>query len=473
MVFSSLLFLFRFLPLVFLLYYLTPRRGRNVVLFLFSLFFYAWGEPKYVFLMLFSITMDYTVGRLIDKAKREGKPEKAKGSLLFSVFMNLGILGFFKYADFIIGSINAVSGLDLPLLNIPLPIGISFFTFQTMSYTIDVYRGNTEVQKNWISYGTYVSMFPQLIAGPIVQYKTIARQMKKRRENLDDFTEGIHRFVVGVGKKVLLANNIGLLWDAAAALPVAELPVATAWLGALAYTFQIYFDFSGYSDMAIGLGKMFGFHFLENFNYPYISRSITEFWRRWHISLSSWFREYVYIPLGGNRKGLLKQVRNIFVVWMLTGIWHGAHWNYVLWGVYYGVLLILEKFVLKRFLDKLPGWIQNLYTMFFVVISWVIFKCEDLSYCLSYLKAMFGGFSAGLFNTESLYLLKNYGILLVILILGSTRLPKFFGEKMEKRFGENGGVMTGARMIFYLGILLLSVAYLVDATYNPFLYFRF
>ena len=343
MVFSSLLFLFRFLPLVFLLYYLTPRRGRNVVLFLFSLFFYAWGEPKYVFLMLFSITMDYTVGRLIDKAKREGKPEKAKGSLLFSVFMNLGILGFFKYADFIIGSINAVSGLNLPLLNIPLPIGISFFTFQTMSYTIDVYRGNTEVQKNWISYGTYVSMFPQLIAGPIVQYKTIARQMKERRENLDDCTEGIHRFVVGVGKKVLLANNIGLLWDAAAALPVAELPVATAWLGALAYTFQIYFDFSGYSDMAIGLGKMFGFHFLENFNYPYISRSITEFWRRWHISLSSWFREYVYIPLGGNRKGLLKQVRNIFVVWMLTGIWHGAHWNYVLWGVYYGVLLILEN----------------------------------------------------------------------------------------------------------------------------------
>ena len=421
--------------------------------------------------MLFSITMDYTVGRLIDKAKREGKPEKAKGSLLFSVFMNLGILGFFKYADFIIGSINAVSGLNLPLLNIPLPIGISFFTFQTMSYTIDVYRGNTEVQKNWISYGTYVSMFPQLIAGPIVQYKTIARQMKERRK------------ISMISRKVSTA----LLWAWAKSpagkqyrpsLGCGSVPsrgrasVATAWLVRWPTPSRYTFDFSGYSDMAIGLGKMFGFHFLENFNYPYISRSITEFWRRWHISLSSWFREYVYIPLGGNRKGLLKQVRNIFVVWMLTGIWHGAHWNYVLWGVYYGVLLILEKFVLKRFLDKLPSWIQNLYTMFFVVISWVIFKCEDLSYCLSYLKAMFGGFSAGLFNTESFLSSEKLRYSAGDSDSGLHQAAEVFGEN-GKRFGENGGVMTGARMIFYLGILLLSVAYLVDATYNPFLYFRF
>lgn len=473
MVFSSLLFLFRFLPLVLLLYYIAPRRVRNVVLFLFSLFFYAWGEPKYVFLMLFSITMDYTVGRLIDKAKREGKMKRARGFLLFSVCMNLGILGFFKYADFVIDTINALTGMELPLLGIPLPIGISFFTFQTMSYTIDVYRGATEVQTNWVNYGTYVSMFPQLIAGPIVQYKTIAEQMRDRRENADDFVLGIHRFVIGVGKKVLLANNIGLLWDSIEALPIGEVPVATAWLGALAFTFQIYFDFSGYSDMAIGLGKMFGFHFLENFDYPYVSKSVTEFWRRWHISLSSWFREYVYIPLGGNRKGTWKQVRNIFVVWMLTGIWHGAHWNYVLWGVYYGILLIVEKFLLKPLLIRLPGWVQNLYTMFLVVISWVIFKCEDLTFCVSYLKAMFGGFSAGLFNGESLYLLRNYGILLVILLLGCTRIPKSWGKKLENRFGANGGVMTAARMIFYLFILILSVAYLVDATYNPFLYFRF
>ena len=473
MVFSSLLFLFRFLPLVFLLYYLTPRRGRNVVLFLFSLLFYAWGEPKYVFLMLFSITMDYTVGRLIDKAKREGKPGKAKGCLLFSVFMNLAILGFFKYADFIISSINAVSGLNLPLLNIPLPIGISFFTFQTMSYTIDVYRGNTDVQKNWISYGTYVSMFPQLIAGPIVQYKTIAKQMKERRENLDDFTEGIHRFVTGVGKKVLLANNIGLLWDAAAALPVAELPVATAWLGALAYTFQIYFDFSGYSDMAIGLVKMFGFHFLENFNYPYISRSITEFWRRWHISLSSWFREYVYIPLGGNRRGIKKQIRNIAVVWMLTGIWHGASWNFVLWGVYYGALLIIEKFVLKDILIKLPRVFRHIYALFFVLIGWVIFAFDKIAVGVQYIGAMFGGAGVGLVDSTTIYLLYNYAVLLVILVLASTELPKKVAALLIRKAGENNWLVTIARLVFYAGVFFLGVAYLVDATYNPFLYFRF
>ena len=473
MVFSSLLFLFRFLPAVLLLYYIAPRKCRNVILLLFSLFFYAWGEPKYVLLMLCSITVDFFIGKKVDWCKKRGRMASAREWLSVSLIYNIAVLCFFKYLDFLIGSINAVFGTAIPLTGIPLPIGISFFTFQTMSYTIDVYLGATEVQTSWIKYGTYVSMFPQLIAGPIVQYKTIAQQMETRRENTADFAEGVHRFMIGFGKKVLLANNIGVLWDTISAMGTGSLPVGTAWLGAAAYAFQIYFDFSGYSDMAIGLGKMFGFHFLENFNYPYISTSITEFWRRWHISLSSWFREYVYIPLGGNRKGLVKQVRNIFVVWMLTGIWHGAHWNYVLWGVYYGVLLILEKFVLKRFLDRLPGWIQNLYTMFFVIISWVIFKCEDLSYCLSYLKAMFGGFSAGLFNTESLYLLKNYGILLVLLLLGSTQLPKHFGEKMEKRFGENGMVMTVAKTAFYLAVLLLSVAYLVDATYNPFLYFRF
>ena len=310
MVFSSLLFLFRFLPAVLILYYIAPRKLRNVILLLFSLFFYAWGEPKYVFLMLFTITMDFFIGKGIDKAKKEGNQKKAKRFLMISILVDLSILGFFKYADFLIGTVNTLTGAGIPLLGIPLPIGISFFTFQTMSYTIDVYKGSTEVQKNWIKYGTYVSMFPQLIAGPIVQYKTIAEQMEHRKENTSDFSEGIHRFMIGLGKKVLIANNIGALWDAIAVLPVDGLAAGTAWLGALAYTFQIYFDFSGYSDMAIGLGKMFGFHFLENFNYPYISKSITEFWRRWHISLSSWFKEYVYIPLGGNRCKIAKQIRN-------------------------------------------------------------------------------------------------------------------------------------------------------------------
>lgn len=472
MVFSSLLFMFRFLPAVLILYYVVPRKLKNVILLAFSLFFYAWGEPKYVFLMLFTITMDFFVGRGIDKAKKEGNQRKAKRFLLISVTVNLLVLGFFKYADFLIGTVNAMTGLGLPLLGIPLPIGISFFTFQTMSYTIDVYRGNTEVQKNWIKYGTYVSMFPQLIAGPIVQYKTIAKQMETRKENTEDFAEGIHRFMIGLGKKVLIANNIGALWDTIAALPVGELAVGTAWLGALAFTFQIYFDFSGYSDMAIGLGKMFGFHFLENFQYPYLARSITEFWRRWHISLSSWFREYVYIPLGGNRKGRIFQIRNILVVWMLTGIWHGASWNYVAWGVYYGILLLIEKFVIGKGLKKLPGFLQNLYTMFFVIVGWVIFKCEDMAYSLAYLKAMFGGAGQAIFNDQTIYLLYNYAVLFVIAALGSTLLPKK-AAVVVLGSGKQNWAENILHMIFYGAIFFVAVAYLVDATYNPFLYFRF
>lgn len=473
MVFSSLLFLFRFLPAVLLLYYIAPRKIRNLVLFLFSLLFYAWGEPKYVFLMLFSITMDFFMGRMVAKSKARNNRKAAKRFLTISIVVNLSILAFFKYADFIIGTINSVAGLSLPMLSIPLPIGISFFTFQTMSYVIDVYKGATKVQKNWVNYGTYVSMFPQLIAGPIVQYKTIAEQMEHRKENASDFAEGIHRFLLGMGKKVLLANTIGLLCDAVMALEITQVPVLTAWLGAIAYTFQIYFDFSGYSDMAIGLGKMFGFHFLENFNYPYISRSITEFWRRWHISLSSWFKEYVYIPLGGNRRGVLLQARNILVVWMLTGIWHGASWNYVLWGVYYGILLMLEKFLLKPVLKHLPGVLQNVYTMVLVIFGWVLFKCEDLSYCFSYLKAMVGGFHAGWIGRESMYLLRNYGALLVILLFGCTMIPKKIGHRITGKFGETSWIGLVLRIVWYGGIFLISLAYLVDATYNPFLYFRF
>lgn len=474
MVFSSLLFLFRFLPAVLILYFLAPKRIRNVILFLFSLFFYAWGEPKYVFLMLFSITMDYTVGRLIDHFRTEGKQGKARAALLFSVGVNLSILAFFKYADFIVNTVNGLLGTGIPAPGIPLPIGISFFTFQTMSYTIDVYRGATRVQKSWINYGTYVSMFPQLIAGPIVQYKTIAEQMEERnRENTEDFAQGIQRFMTGVGKKVLLANNIGVLTDTVMAMPMDTLPAATAWLGAIAYTFQIYFDFSGYSDMAIGLGKMFGFHFLENFDHPYLSRSITEFWRRWHISLGSWFREYVYIPLGGNRKGVPRQIRNILVVWMLTGIWHGAHWNYVLWGVYYGVFLLLEKFVLGKQIKKLPAWGQSLYTLFIVVVGWVLFKCEDLALCGSYLTALFGGNGAGFFNGETIYLLYNYALLLIVLILGSTTLPLRAGQRILGRLREGGVLQTAVKCLFCAAVFVVSVAYLVDATYNPFLYFRF
>ena len=472
MVFSSLLFLFRFLPAVLILYYAAPRKMRNLILFLFSLFFYAWGEPKYVFLMLCSITVDYFAGRNISRCREKGDQAGAKRWLLLSVVYNLSVLGFFKYTDFLLGTVNSIFGTSIPLTGIPLPIGISFFTFQTMSYTIDVYVGATAVQTNWMKYGTYVSMFPQLIAGPIVQYKTIAAQMESRRECTSDFAEGIHRFLIGVGKKVLFANNIGVLWDTVSAMNAGSLPAATAWLGAIAYTFQIYFDFSGYSDMAIGLGKMFGFHFLENFNYPYISESITEFWRRWHISLSSWFREYVYIPLGGNRCSLAKQIRNLAAVWILTGIWHGASWNFVLWGVYYGCLLILEKFVLKKILAGLPAVLRHLYTMFFVIVGWVIFAFDDLGAGIGYLKAMFGG--AGLFaDAATVYLCMNYAILIVCLLLACTDIPKRAVSALAARIGGSGWGITAARMIFYAGIFLLSTAYLVDATYNPFLYFRF
>lgn len=472
MVFSSILFMFRFLPLVLILYYAAHVKFRNIILFLFSLFFYAWGEPKYVFLMLCSITVDYHIGKRIHKCRSAGNASAAKRWMLVSVVYNLSVLGFFKYTDFLIGTVNAVLGTNIPLAGIPLPIGISFFTFQTMSYTIDVYRGVTQAQMSWLNYGTYVSMFPQLIAGPIVQYKTIARQLKERRETTDDFAAGITRFLAGVGKKVLLANNIGVLWDTISAMPVASLPAATAWLGAAAYTFQIYFDFSGYSDMAIGLGEMFGFHFLENFNYPYISRSITEFWRRWHISLSSWFREYVYIPLGGNRRGAAKQVRNIAIVWMLTGIWHGASWNFVLWGVYYGILLILEKFAFGKALKKLPGVLQNVYTLFFVVIGWVIFAFDSMGSGIGYLGAMFGG-GAGFADSNTVYLLYNYAVMLIVLVLGSTELPKKAAAYIMKKVGESSAAAVVLHCLFYAGVFLLSVAYLVDASYNPFLYFRF
>lgn len=473
MIFSSLLFLFRFLPAVLVLYYLAPRPLRNLVLLLCSLVFYAWGEPVYIILMIVSILVSYTGGILVDRFKTQGKRRAARAALLGSSVVSLLLLGFFKYADFVIGTVDSLTGAGINLLKIALPIGISFYTFQTMSYTIDVYRGEAKVQKNLISFGAYVTMFPQLIAGPIVQYKTIDRQLRTRKETAGQFAYGIHRFMIGLGKKVLLANNAGALWDTVSSMEHTQIPVVMSWMGLAAYTFQLYFDFSAYSDMAIGLGHMFGFRFLENFNYPYISKSITEFWRRWHISLSTWFRDYVYIPLGGNRVGVWKHIRNILVVWMLTGIWHGASWNFVLWGLYYGVLLLIEKFVLGKYLKKLPGVFQHIYCMFFVMLGWNLFVFDDMSAGISFARALFGTYGAGFCSRETLYLLYNNAVLMVLLILGSTQLPARAGNWICAKLRGKETILTIVKNVFYVGIFLLSVAWLVDASYNPFLYFRF
>ena len=428
MIFSSLLFLFRFLPAVLLAYYIAPRPLRNLVLLLFSLIFYAWGEPVYIFLMLVSILISYTGGILVDKWKQIGKTAAAKITLVISCTASLALLGFFKYADFSIATANRLFGSEISPLHMALPIGISFYTFQTMSYTVDVYRGEAKVQKNPVSFGSYVTMFPQLIAGPIVQYKTIDTQLRTRRETTAQFAEGVHRFMIGLGKKVLLANNAGALWDTIQTMNCAETPVLTAWMGLAAYTFQIYFDFSGYSDMAIGLGYMFGFRFLENFNYPYISKSITEFWRRWHISLSTWFREYVYIPLGGNRAGIWRHIRNILIVWLLTGIWHGASWNFVIWGLYYGVLLLVEKYILGKRLEKMPTIFRHIYCIFFVMLGWNLFAFDDLSQGIDFMKALFGIYGQGFVNQETVYFLYNYLLILALCAIGCTKLPQKIGK---------------------------------------------
>ena len=461
MIFSSLLFLFRFLPAVLVLYYLAPRPLRNLVLLLCSLVFYAWGEPVYIILMIVSILVSYTGGILVDRFKTQGKRRAARAALLGSSVVSLSLLGFFKYADFLIGTVDSLTGAGINLLKIALPIGISFYTFQTMSYTIDVYRGEAKVQKNLISFGAYVTMFPQLIAGPIVQYKTIDHQLRTRKETAAQFAYGIHRFMIGLGKKVLLANNAGALWDTVRSMEHTQIPVVMSWMGLAAYTFQLYFDFSAYSDMAIGLGHMFGFRFLENFNYPYISKSITEFWRRWHI------------PLGGNRVGVWKHIRNILVVWMLTGIWHGASWKFVLWGLYYGVLLLIEKFVLGKYLKKLPGVFQHIYCMFFVMLGWNLFVFDDMSAGISFARALFGTYGAGFCSRETLYLLYNNAVLMVLLILGSTQLPARAGNWICAKLRGKETILTIVKNVFYGCIFLLSVAWLVDASYNPFLYFRF
>ena len=467
MVFSSLTFLMLFLPAVLLIYFAVPRQGKNAVLFIFSLLFYAWGEPIYVGLMIFSTVLDYTCGWLVEKYRGTSKQ---KIGLLISVFTNLSLLFFFKYTDFFIGTINTVFGTDIAMLNLPLPIGISFYTFQTMSYTIDVYRGDAKVQKNILSFGAYVSLFPQLIAGPIVRYQDVADQLNERTHSFDRFGDGVKRFVTGLGKKVLLANNIGLLWDAISKTAAENLTTLAAWLGIIAFAFQIYFDFSGYSDMAIGLGKMFGFEFLENFNYPYTSKSVTEFWRRWHISLGTWFRDYIYIPLGGNRKGLPIQIRNIAIVWLLTGFWHGASWNYVLWGVFYGVLLMAEKLFLLKWLKKAPAFVGHIYTMFAVLFGWVLFAFEDFGKGVAFLKTMFGG-GAGFISNGTLYQILSYLPLLIVCLVAATPLAKKIYGKLSLKAGE--GVLLTVDSVRIAGIMLLSIAYLISGSYNPFLYFRF
>lgn len=471
MVFSSVLFLFRFLPIFMICYFLVPRKMKNLVLFLGSLVFYAWGEPVYIFLMLFSTISDYVWGRLIEEYR--GK-DHSRIFLLCSIGINLFILGFFKYADFLMQTVNAVFGTSIPFLNLPLPIGISFYTFQTMSYVIDVYRGDTKAQRNILQFGVYVTMFPQLIAGPILKYHQVERYLQDRRTDLDAISYGAKRFVTGLAKKVLLANNLGLLWKQVTELGTDQMSVLMAWLGIAAFALQIYFDFSGYSDMAIGLGAVLGFHFPENFNYPYVATSVKDFWHRWHISLSTWFKEYVYIPLGGNRKGLPRQLFNILVVWMLTGIWHGAGWNFLFWGLWFALFLILEKLFLGEVLESVPKVFGRVYTLAVVLISWVFFALESPGEILAYLQAMFGMNGVGPVNSLAMFLSNEYLVLLVIALVACLPL----GSRLVHALKSS---KTGPTMALYrLGekvipavLLLLSVAYIVDASYNPFLYFRF
>lgn len=468
MIFSSVLFLYIYLPLVLLIYQLTPLKFRNLFLLIVNLIFYGWGEPVYILLMFLSIGIDYVNGYYVGKYRNTDR-KKAKRFVIISVVMNLSLLGFFKYYDFIAVSLNSLMNMQLlQPLGLALPIGISFYTFQTMSYTIDIYRNQADAQKSIINFGTYVTLFPQLIAGPIVRYNDVADQLGHRENDSDKFAYGVQRFVLGLAKKVLLANNIGMLWETVQRMDFGSMSVLSAWLGIIAFAFQIYFDFSGYSDMAIGLGKMFGFTFLENFNYPYISKSITEFWRRWHISLSVWFKEYVYIPLGGNRHGTWRMIFNLAVVWMLTGFWHGASWNFLWWGSYFGILLIIEKLFLKQWLDKCPAAVGHSYTLILVLISWVLFALNDGEAITAYLRAMFSLNGNVVADPTSLYLLANYAMLLIVLVLASLPL----GKKLFHRYVE--GKKLYALVPLVLGILLLaSTAYIVDASYNPFLYFRF
>lgn len=472
MLFSSITFLFAFLPLVLITYYIVPRAFRNFVLFVFSLVFYAWGEPVYVALMIASTAVAYVTGLFADKTRGGKDCGKVPFiAMLAAVVWNIGLLLFFKYTDFFIGVANGIMGSDIKPMGLALPIGISFYSFQTLSYVIDVYRGEVKSQKNFLDLATYVALFPQLIAGPIVRYKDIAEQLSQRRETLEHFADGVRRFCIGLGKKVILANSIGALFETVSNTPQSELSVAASWLGIIAYTFQIYFDFSGYSDMAIGLGKMFGFEFLENFDHPYISDSITEFWRRWHISLSSWFRDYVYIPLGGNRKGKLRQCLNIMIVWFLTGFWHGANWNFMLWGVYFGVILLMEKTFLLKIIRKAPAVVRHIYALLLIVIGWGIFAFEDSSALVQNFKNMFGLGGLPLINRQTVFWLAQNAVLLILLAVTSTPLVKKIGHSISR----DKPALYNCVCVPVTSVVLLIVctAYLAGNSFNPFLYFRF
>lgn len=464
MVFSSLVFMFAYLPITLLAYYLVPRQGRNIFLFIVNLIFYGWGEPKLVLLMVFNIFFNYIGGWLVDKYRADAK--KKKLFLILTCVLDIGILAVFKYTGMITETLNMLPFLNIPELQISLPIGISFYTFQTMSYVIDVYRDDAPVSKNFINFGTYVALFPQLIAGPIVRYRDVAEQLVNRRETLEMFTRGVKLFMVGLAKKVLIANTMGTLTTNIFAT-TDENGVVGTWVGMIAYTFQIYFDFSGYSDMACGLGNMMGFEFLKNFNYPYIAKSITDFWRRWHISLSTWFKEYVYIPLGGNRKGVKRQILNLLIVWGLTGLWHGAAYNFVLWGLYYGLLLILEKFVLKKFLDRLPSFVQHIYTLFIIIIGWGLFYFTDVGQLGEFMVDLFN-FGNGICGDQAFNLIMSNLPMLIIAAVASTPLATMLYTRFEHtRF------MWIPETLYCMGVLVVSTASLVNQSYNPFLYFRF
>ncbi len=464
MVFSDSVFLFMFLPLTLAVYYAVPFAFKNTVLFLTGLLFYAWGEPVYVLIMLLSTAIDYCAGRLMDRFDSNKNIRKA--TLLVSVVMNLSLLGIFKYGSFFIGSVNGIFGSAIPDPGLPLPIGISFFTFQSMSYTIDLYRRNIKVQKNFIDFAAFVTMFPQIVAGPIVRYEDVSAQLACRRIDLSSMSDGITRFVCGMCKKVLIANSIGALWTDVKAQDYASMPAATAWLGIAAFTLQIYFDFSGYSDMAIGLGKMLGFDFPENFRYPYNSKSVAEFWRRWHITLGDWFKSYVYFPLGGSRGSTAATIRNTLIVWLLTGLWHGASWNFILWGLYYGVLIILEKFIFRRLLERTPSALRHILTMLAVVFGWVIFEITSPASELEFVKAMLG-FGGSFANSFTLNALHNYAVTFIAAIAISTGIPLKMCKKLpEKRADTLSLVGEAAGMT-------ACIACLVDSGYNPFLYFNF
>ena len=460
MVFSSITFLFYFLPIVLALYYLVPNKLKNLILLISSFIFYFYGEPKYVLLMAFSIISTYICGIFVDKYRGT---KKSKIFLILEIIISIGLLIYFKYANFIIKNINLWLSQKIDLINVLLPIGISFYTFQMISYVVDIYRGEVKVQKNILKLATYVSLFPQLIAGPIVRYSTIEKQLENREYSINKFALGVRRFIIGLGKKVMIANVIGVLVNNF--LISDDKSVLFYWLYAIGVMLQIYFDFSGYSDMAIGLGKMFGFEFLENFNYPYIATSITDFWRRWHISLSTWFRDYVYIPLGGNRVSKIKWLRNIMIVWLLTGLWHGAEWNFIIWGIYFGILLIIEKIFLLKRAEKIPKIFKIAYTLFLVMISFIIFNGNEI---IENIKGLFGIGNIPIISKESIYYLKSYLVVILIGIIGATPVIKNIVKKDKIK-----KIINGLEPIYLFSILLLSTSYIIDGSFNPFLYFRF